>query len=325
MSGNLVDDVLGTAREGKPRENGITVASDLLRSVDSGLLEQIAEYIDVVKIGLGAPLVLERSRLLERIHRYHDLGIRVMCGGTSVEVAVQKGVVPQVLEGLRALGFDMIEVSEHAGKIPLEAKREIASSIAKLSMEYIFEVGSRDRPATSADSTIPRIREAFELKSRRVVVEVPQEDRRTVREDARGEIRWDVLDEVVGAFGPPNLIFETGRMGQLTALILEFGLTVNLAGVPLDDVLILEMERLGLTTETLGLSRPLQSFEGSPAAKFIYHLIRSEHPIDQATLGLRSGLPRRTVQAALNSLVGNGLVREVSDAADLRRHRYTIR
>ena len=100
---------------------------------------------------------------------------------------------------------------------------------------------------------------------------------------------------------------------------------MNLAGVPVDEVLVLEMQRLGLTVETLGLSRPLQSFDGSPAAKFIYHLIRTEHPIDQATLRLRSGLPRRTIQAALSSLVERGLVREVPDASDLRKHRYTVK
>jgi len=186
-------------------------------------------------------------------------------------------------------------------------------------MEYVLEVGSRDRSTASASRMVSRIQQAFELKSRRVVVKIPQET------DGAGGIRWDVLNEVAGAFGPPNLVFETPQMHQLTALILEFGPTVNLAGVTLNEALVLEMQRLGLTAETLGLSRALQSFEGSPAAKFVYHLIKTEHPIDQTTLGLRSGLPRRTVQAALSSLVGSGLIREVADMSDLRKRRYTLK
>jgi len=85
------------------------------------------------------------------------------------------------------------------------------------------------------------------------------------------------------------------------------------------------MQRLGLTIETLGVSPPVQNVQGSPAAKFVYHLIKLEHPIDQPTLIQRSGLPKRTLQAALSYLVDSGLVREVSDMSDLRRHKYTPR
>jgi phosphosulfolactate synthase len=293
--------------------------------LDVGLLEQSAEYVDFAKIGLSMPLMLDKSRLLERIRRYHDLGIKVLSGGTLIEVAVQKGVVPQVLDRLRALGFDMVEVSESAGEMPLETKEMIVNEISELSMECVLEVGSRDRSAASASRMVSRIRQAFELKSRRVVVKVPQETEGAGEHGAQGGIRWDVLNEVAGAFGPPSLVFETQHMQQLTALILEFGPTVNLAGVSLNEALVLEMQRLGLTAETLGLTRAVQSFEGSPAAKFVYHLIKTEHPVDQTTLGMRSGLPRRTIQTALSSLVSSGLIREVSDMSDLRKRRYTMK
>ncbi len=324
LSGRLVDEILEVAREGKPRENGITMASDQLGSIDRGLLEQSADYIDFVKVGLSLPLMVERSWLLERVHHFHDLGIKVMSGGTLIEVAVQKGVVPQVLGGLAELEFDAVEVSELAGGLPFETKQMIASKAAELSMEWVYEAGKRDRSLMSAGDTVSKVREALELKSRRVIVKVPKAGTSVGGGDAQREGTWDVLNEVAGTFGPPNLIFETGDMQQLSALVLEFGPAVNLAGVPMNEALILEMQRLGLTVETLGLSRPLQSFDGSPAAKFIYHLIRTEHPIDQPTLCLRSGLPRRTVQAALATLVEGGLVREVSDSSDLRRRRYTM-
>lgn len=321
----MVDEVLEAARGGKPRENGITIASDPLDSIDRGLLEQSADYIDFVKIGLSLPLMVERSWLLERIHHYHDLGVKVMSGGTLMEVAVQKGIVPQVLGGLGELEFDVVEVSELAGALSFETKQMIASKASELSMEWVYELGRRDKPSMSAGDAVSKIQEALELKSHRVIVEVPKAGIGGVGGYAQREGNWDVLDEVAGTFGPPNLIFETRDMQQVSVLVLEFGPTVNLAGVPLNETLVLEMQRLGLTVETLGLSRPLQSFEGSPATKFIYHLIRTEHPIDQTTLCLRSGLPRRTVQAALSALVDGGVVREVSDASDLRRHRYTMK
>lgn len=325
MSGRLVDELIPTVREGKPRESGVTIASDHFGQIDNDLLEQTAEYLDFIEIGVSIPLMVERSKLLERVRRYHDLGVKVLSGGTLIQVAVHKGITPQVLERLRALGFDMVGISESAGNMPIETKRAILNNISKLSMDYIFGVGRKDsEPTITPGYMISRIQEAFELKSHKVIIETGEEGKGGGLYDAQGEISWDTLNETAGRFGPPNLIFAAPRISQRTALILEFGPAVNLAGVPMDEALTLEMQRLGLTAETLGLSRPIQSIEGSPAAKFVYYLIRAEHPLDQSTLIQRSGLPKRTLQAALSCLVENGFVREVSEASDMRRHKYTL-
>jgi len=163
----------------------------------------------------------------------------------------------------------------------------------------------------------------LELGSRKVIVELPPEGASEVRVGPRSGA-WALVDKVAGTFGPPKLVFECHQMSQLAKLVLEFGPRVNLAGVPLQDVVVLEMHRLGLTIETLGLGRAPQGFQGSPAAKFVFHLIRTEHPVDQSTLCLRSGLSRRTVQAALSSLVEAGMVRQIPDSSDMRRYRYTM-
>src|SRR5437870_3019331 len=215
MNGRLLDELITATRSSKPRDTGLTIASDSFSPIEDEVLEQTAEYIDFVKFGLSTPLLIEKSKLLERVSRYHALGLSVVSGGTLIEIA--------------------------------------------------------------------------------------------------------------GRFGPPNLIFKATQTSQRTGLILEFGPAVNLAGVPVNEILTLEMQRLGLTPETLGLSRPVEDDAGSPASKFVYHLIKSEHPIDQTTLILRSGLPKRTVQGALSYLVNKGLVRVVSESSDMRKHKFTLR
>ncbi|MDA4131208.1 MAG: phosphosulfolactate synthase [Thaumarchaeota archaeon] len=311
------------AREGKPRERGLTFASDDLKILDRGILAEAAEYVDSVKIGKSLPLLVDRGKLIERIRQFHDLGIRVQSGGTLLQVAYRKKIVPQVLERLRALGFDTVEISESAVDLPRGAKEEILSEIRKLSLGYVFEVGKKDpsRPIP-VSYIVSKVEEALEFKSPRVLIEAGAGYGVGIY-NAAGEIVWDALNEVVGRFGPPQLVFEAPLESQRIALTLEFGPNVNLAGVPVDEILQLEMQRLGLTTETLGVSQPVQSVQGSPASKFVYHLIKSEHPIDQQTLIQRSGLPKRTLQAALSYLVGGGFVREVPDMSDLRRHKYT--
>jgi len=311
------------SREGKPRDKGLTFAVDDLKLLDRDYFLQNADYIDWVKIGQSLPLLLDRSKLIERIRFFHDSGIKVQSGGTLVQVAYKKKILPQVLERLRAMGFDTVEISESATEIALETKEEILNLIRKLSMDYVFEVGKKDpaRPQ-SVSYLISKIEEAIELKSPKVLIEAGNGIGVGIF-DSQGEIVWDTLNEIVGRFGPPNLVFEAPLESQRIALTLEFGPNVNLAGIPVNSVTTLEMQRLGLTTETLGVSPPVQSVQGSPASKFVYHLIKSEHPIDQQALIQKSGLPKRTLQAALRYLVEGGFVREVPDMSDLRRHKYT--
>jgi phosphosulfolactate synthase len=314
------------SRGGKPRDRGLTIASDILAPFERGFIDQAAEYIDYAKIGLSLPLVADRSRLLERIRYYHELGIKVMSGGTLAQVAVKKGFVSEILEHLRSFNFDVVEISESTIDLPIEAKKEMVEKISSLSMDYIFEVGRKDpKSGSSLPYLISKTQEAFDLKSPKVIIEAGDLGRGAGIFDPNGDISWEALNELVGRFGPPSLIFEAPRKTQRVSLILEFGPSVNLANIPMDDVTLLEMQRLGLTTETLGLAPSVRNVEGSPASKFVYHLIKSEHPIDQATLIQKSGLPKRTLQAALSYLVEKGLVREMSDLSDLRKHKYTPR
>jgi len=318
-SNNLPD----FSREGKPRDKGLTFVSDDLHLLDRNYFGDNAEYIDTVKIGQSLPLLLDRSKLVERVRFFHDSGVRVQSGGTLLQVAYKKKILPQVLERLRSLGFDVVEISESATEIPRETKLDILNLIRKLSMDYVFEVGRKDpgRPQPTSQ-LIAKIEEALEFKSSKVIIEAGN-GRGLGIFDPAGEIVWNNLNDIAGRFGPPSLVFEAPLEAQRIALSLEFGPNVNLASVPMDGVLTLEMQRLGLTTETLGVAPPAQSVQGSPASKFVFHLIKTEHPIDQQTLIQRSGLPKRTLQAALSYLVEKGFVREVPDMSDLRRHKYT--
>jgi phosphosulfolactate synthase len=311
------------AREGKPRDKGLTFAVDDLKVLDRDYFAQVSEFVDTIKIGQSLPIILDRSKLLERIRLFHDYGVKVSSGGTLIQVAYRKRILPQMLERLRSLGFDTIEISESAAEIPRLTKEEILNSIRKLSLDYIFEVGRKDpgRPLPISQ-LISKIEEAFDLKSPKVVIEAGNGKGVGIY-DSQGEVVWNNLNDVVGKFGPPSLVFEAPLESQRIALTLEFGPNVNLASVPIDRALDVEMQRLGLTTETLGVAPPVQSVQGSPASKFIFHLIKAEHPIDQQTLIQRSGLPKRTLQAALSYLVEKGFVREVPDMSDLRRHKYT--
>ncbi len=88
------------AREGKPRDKGLTFATDDLKLIDRNYFAEIAEYADLIKIGQSLPLLLDRSKLIYRIRYFHDCGLKVQSGGTLLQVAYKKKILPQILERL---------------------------------------------------------------------------------------------------------------------------------------------------------------------------------------------------------------------------------
>src|SRR5437660_1622768 len=117
MSGRLLDELITATRSSKPRDTGLTIASDSFSPLEDEVLEQTAEYIDFVKFGLSTPLLIEKSKLLERVSRYHDLGINVVSGGTLIEIAGQRGMTLQRLERHRALATDRPDFGIWAGGV----------------------------------------------------------------------------------------------------------------------------------------------------------------------------------------------------------------
>lgn len=315
---------IAPVRGGKPRSTGLTVAVDSLDKLDLEQLAFAADYLDIVKIEGALPLLADRARMAERIRLYHDFEVRVSTGGMLLEVAVNKQQHHKVLDRAQSLGFDIVEVSESVVDMQPEQKQSIVENAGKLGLECILEVGRKDpRRQLTLQQSLNKIDEAFKLGSKKVVLEGGGTGQTGIYlED--GQIRREWLDEVVGRFGPPNLLFEAPLVSQQVSLILEFGPDVNLGNIPLNGVLTLEARRLGLEWATMGVGRSKEELQASPAVKFVYHLIQSNQPMDQETLIDLSSLPKRTVQAALSVLVGERYVTELRDVNDARRKRYSV-
>jgi phosphosulfolactate synthase len=62
--------------------------------------------------------------------------------------------------------------------------------------------------------------------------------------------------------------------------------------------------------------------QGDLAAKFIYYLIKTNHPTELGDLVSLSHLPRRTIQTALEELKRQGLITEKNSLEDPRKKIY---
>ena len=308
----------------KPRKEGRTYIIDKLEGLDKENLEVLAPFVDAVKIYGILPLLISEEILRKKVKFYHDQNIKVSTGSTISEYMVSENVFEKFIEEAAKIGFDIIEVGENNTNLNFEQKRKIAESILTKDVDVQWKVGRKDpRHQLPLDVTLAKIEEAVKLGSDKVVLEA-NEGINVGIYDEKGVVRWNFVGALTAKFPPSTFIFEAPLESQQSALIAEFGQRVNLAEVRIEAASAIESQRRGFPTKAaFSVSNLSKNPEGSPAAKFVYFVMKSKHPIDQVELMNMTNLPRRTVQSAVEELKSQGLIIERSSLDDARKKLYT--
>ena len=308
----------------KPRNEGRTYIIDKLEGLDKENLEVLAPFVDAVKIYGILPLLISEEILRKKVKFYHDQNIKVSTGSTISEYMVSENVFEKFLEEAAKIDFDIIEIGENNTHLNFEQKKKITESILAKELDVQWKVGKKDpRHQLPLDLTLSKIEEAVKLGSDKVVLEA-NEGINVGIYDEKGSIRWNFVGALTAKYPPSTFIFEAPLESQQSALIAEFGQRVNLAEVRIEAASAVESQRRGFPTKAaFSVSNLSKNPEGSPAAKFVYFVMKSKHPIDQVELMNMTNLPRRTVQSAVEELKSQGLIIERSSLDDARKKLYT--
>jgi phosphosulfolactate synthase len=308
----------------KPRNEGRTYIIDKLEGLDKENLEVLAPFVDAVKIYGVLPLLISEEILKKKIKFYHDHNIKVSTGSTISEYMVSENVFEKFVEEAAKMGFDILEIGENNTHLNFEQKRKLTESVLAKELDVQWKVGKKDpRHQLPLDVTLAKIEEAVKLGSDKVVLEA-NEGINVGIYDEKGVIRWNFVGALTAKFPPSTFIFEAPLESQQSALIAEFGQRVNLAEVRIEAASAVESQRRGFPTKSaFSVSNLSKNPEGSPAAKFVYFVMKSKHPIDQVELMNMTNLPRRTVQSAVEELKSQGLIIERSSLDDARKKLYT--
>jgi phosphosulfolactate synthase len=243
-------DLLDTPnRSTKPREEGITHVLDrgLSLSEVDGLLEVIGDAVDLVKLGWGT--ALPSANLEPKLARYREHGIPVMLGGTLTELAIAQDRLERLLDWIRELGLEHIEISDGTITIPHEQKLELIETLSK-EFVVLSEVGSKDDTRIMAPYRwVELIQKELAAGSWKVIAEARESGNVGIfRHD--GEVRMGLIDEIAHGVPPEKVLFEAPRKDQQVWFVRRFGANVNLGNVIPEDVLSLETIRLGLRSDT---------------------------------------------------------------------------
>jgi phosphosulfolactate synthase len=309
----------------RPRKSGLTHILDRLEPGSLVELAPLSAYMDIVKIGWGLPLLLPRDKVRERLKFFRDLDVETSTGGTLLEYSVVRDRTNLFLDEARALGFDLVEISDGVIDLAPAQIERIAREATRRGLGVLIEVGKKNpQHQLSLRETLDRVAHARGLSPRKVILESRESGRGVGIYDGEGGIKWDWVRSIIADNPLEELIFEAPMESQQIALLMELGRETNLGNVALDSVAPLATQRLGLRGDTFGALRTSRSVKGPPATKFVYFLLETYRGLDQTELVRLSRLPRRTVQSALTELREQGLVHEGVSLVDSRRREYRL-
>jgi phosphosulfolactate synthase len=238
----------------KPRQNGVTHVIDRGLSVAEidGIVEVAGDNIDIVKLGWGTALAT--GNLGAKLERYRVHGIPVVLGGTLTELAVAQGRLDQLVAWVRELGLAHFEISD--GTISLEHDRKL-ELIERLAQEFtvLSEVGSKDDTGaiTPPYIWVQQMQQELDAGAWKVIAEGREAGTAGIFRPT-GEVREGLIDEIVHGVDPDRIMFDAPLKHQQVWFVRRFGPDVNLGNIAAHDVLALETLRLGLRSDTLGMS-----------------------------------------------------------------------
>lgn len=244
-----------SGRSAKPRESGLTMVIDKgigLRYLRD-LIEVAGKYIDLIKLTFGTSAFYDEDFLKRKNEMITSSHIDVMPGGTFLEVAVWQRALEHYLEKAKALGFSAIEVSDGTIDMDLETRKSVIKKSLDYDFKVITEVGKKDPKDVLPISLVHQIiKEDMENAAFKVIVESREAGKGVGIFDQEGDIKEEEVDNIIAGIEDVNsLIWETPLKNQQQALILRFGINVNLGNIPPDEVLALEALRQGVRGDTL--------------------------------------------------------------------------
>jgi phosphosulfolactate synthase len=224
-------------RAGKPREAGLTVVADRGMAMNrvADLIESAGEYIDLVKIGIGAYRLQTEDLLKRKIAALHKAGIRVFLAGDVTESAFMQGASKQFYAAVKELGAEAVEVSSAQVAMSLRDKCELIKMATAAGLKVVAEAGQKGQEDwTSSQSYVLSMIDAYR-KAGAWKVLVQGEG---VSEGV-AEFKGDLILNLVSRFDAQDFIFQA-KDGVTQAWYLNT--LGNQANLDIDDHQVIDVE-----------------------------------------------------------------------------------
>jgi phosphosulfolactate synthase len=210
------------------------------------ILETAGDHISIVKLGWGTAAVTQNLERKLDVLREKP----VVIGGTYFEIVYAKDRLEDYKAWLQGLGLTHVEISDGTIDIPRQRKLELIEDFAR-DFTVLSEVGSKDSSVEyTAGEWKQWLKEELEAGAWKVITEARESGTAGIF-DSSGGMRTDLIADIAMEVGPVNVIFEAPSKAAQVWFIKQFGPSVNLGNIPLEEVIPLATLRLGLRGDTL--------------------------------------------------------------------------
>ncbi len=239
-------------RTSKKRRHGLTSIVDFGVTIGelTHILEDYSDFIDFAKLGVGTGYI--SPNIKEKINIYKQYDIQPYFGGTLFEKVYYQNKLDHYLLYLENLNIDWLEVSTGVLNIPIESRLHVVEK-CRQNFKVIGEVGSKDTTKEMTDNEWEFEMTALINAGCEYVIAEGRDSGTAGIYEENGEIKQELIDTMSRRIGHDKIIFEAPTAKSQMYFINSFGPNVNLGNVKLDDVLLLEAQRLGLRAETFFL------------------------------------------------------------------------
>src|SRR5690625_5159844 len=189
------------------RTYGLTSIIDLgitSRELEN-ILNEYGEFIDIAKFGIGTAYIT--PNLKQKIDLYKQYGIEPYFGGTFFEKCYYQGKMPQLINSLRELGIEWIEVS--TGTIDIELDERVRL-VSELKQEYriIAEVGYKNIDREMAITEWKNEINLLLNSGCEYVITEGRESGTAGIYQQNGQINMELIDELLVDIDDKKVIFE---------------------------------------------------------------------------------------------------------------------
>lgn len=210
-------------------------------------LNHYHDKIDIVKFTSGIGLV--DTGVKEKIDACNQYNIDTYFGGTLFEKFYYANQLEDYITLLRKNGITSLEISDGVVEIPMEKRNELVHRY-KEEFKIFMEIGSKDTKFVMPPSKwIYQMEASLEAGVDYLIVE-GRESGTSGLYRGSGEMRTGLLEEIINNINIEKVIFEAPNKASQCYLINTISANVNLGNIPLTDINILEVQRMGLRYET---------------------------------------------------------------------------
>jgi phosphosulfolactate synthase len=243
-------------RAEKPRIAGLTMVIDTGVPITEmrDLFELAAAHIDFWKFGFASASVCPPERVADKVTLCQEYGIMAYPGGTSLEIAIAKGIWKDYLAALWEGGIRVLEVSDGTIELPVRTRREVIRTARKIGFTVLSEIGKKLPGAfLPVTEQVRTIQGDLNSGAHFIIVEGREAGTNVGVYDGDGNVKEDHVQMLLDALGPlaTRLIWEAPLPKQQLYYVKKLGNRVNLGNVKPHDVVTLESMRRGLRSETL--------------------------------------------------------------------------